>query len=434
MVNRVASETSKKIWLLIFVAIIVILGIIGGIYFWPQGFKEKAEVIKEIRSANLVERYQGYILLLGGDQNQAWYVYPGNKKRYYLGSSERGLQVMHRLERSVSSADLKNLPIADSGISGDSALQSRMSGYVLNESGRVWYISPQNQMRYYLNTEEDMTHLISRFGTAVSNADLKAIPLATSFPSKTSGTATQSTYEYKTISTKRGKFTIHLATLDLSSSNIEVITATAAKADCYNNCPAAALADFVKAHQGFAGIHGAYFCPPDYANCQSKINYYFYPFYETSTGFLVNAGEVKWLQGSILIFDQNNNYYFFVDGRDFVSMASFEKQYNTKIRALASNSPALISNGVNIVSSQKMDDKQRNTKGFRGGIGVKGKVVYLVIARAATVPDLASIMETLGVTTALNLDGGGSSALYWKGRYKVGPGRLLPTAIVFREK
>jgi len=65
---------------------------------------------------------------------------------------------------------------------------------------------------------------------------------------------------------------------------------------------------------------------------------------------------------------------------------------------------------------------------------VKGTVVYAVIARGATVPDLASVMEALGVTTALNLDGGGSSALFWNGAYKVGPGRLLPTAIIFKAK
>jgi len=36
----------------------------------------------------------------------------------------------------------------------------------------------------------------------------------------------------------------------------------------------------------------------------------------------------------------------------------------------------------------------------------------------------------LGVKYALNLDGGGSSALYLNGSYIVGPGRSLPNAVI----
>lgn len=239
-------------------------------------------------------------------------------------------------------------------------------------------------------------------------------------------------YERKTIKTKRGNFDIDLVTIDLGKKNIKILSDTAAGGDCKNNCPARPLRDYVLVRKAFAGMHGAYFCPPDYSWCQSKINYYFYPFYNTAGKFLVNSGEIKWLQGSILVFDENAKAYFFVDGREFKGLSQFETKYNTKIQALISNSPALIAQGKNIVSSQKMDNKQLATKGNRGGIGVKGKVVYLVIARVATVPDLAAIMEALQVDSGLNLDGGGSSALYWNGEYKVGPGRLLPTAILFR--
>lgn len=45
---------------------------------------------------------------------------------------------------------------------------------------------------------------------------------------------------------------------------------------------------------------------------------------------------------------------------------------------------------------------------------------------------MAYIFKALGVDYAMNLDGGGSTALYSNGAYNVGPGRLLPNAIVFR--
>ena len=43
------------------------------------------------------------------------------------------------------------------------------------------------------------------------------------------------------------------------------------------------------------------------------------------------------------------------------------------------------------------------------------------------------LLESLAVIIgllALNLDGGGTSAMYIGGAYRVGPGRLLPNAIV----
>lgn len=73
-------------------------------------------------------------------------------------------------------------------------------------------------------------------------------------------------------------------------------------------------------------------------------------------------------------------------------------------------------------------------KASRGGIGFNDSKYFLVIANGASVPDLGHIFKILGATHALNLDGGGTSALYYNGEYKVGPGRLLPNAIVFRSK
>ena len=45
--------------------------------------------------------------------------------------------------------------------------------------------------------------------------------------------------------------------------------------------------------------------------------------------------------------------------------------------------------------------------------------------------EFAYVFKTLGAKGALNLDTGGSTALYYNGRYVVGPGRQLPNAIIF---
>ncbi|MCU0680085.1 MAG: phosphodiester glycosidase family protein, partial [Planctomycetes bacterium] len=57
--------------------------------------------------------------------------------------------------------------------------------------------------------------------------------------------------------------------------------------------------------------------------------------------------------------------------------------------------------------------------------------LYLVIARQATVSDLADVMKAMQVDYAINLDGGYSSALIYNDEYMVGPGRNIPNAIIF---
>jgi len=242
-------------------------------------------------------------------------------------------------------------------------------------------------------------------------------------------------YEHKKIRTSSGEFVVDMITIDLSQPGVKIITDTASNGDCVTNCPAKSLKEFAQAHKAFAAIHGAYFCPPDYSFCKSKINSTFFTFLNSATGVVQNAGEVKWLKGSIYVFDTNNKPYFFPSAPDFKSLQKFESQYGVNVAALFSNAPALVDHGQNIVETTRpLEDKERRVKSLRGGIGVKGSMVYLVIAQKATVPDLAQIYTTLGVDSALNLDGGGSSAMFWNGKYVVGPGRSLPTAILFKQE
>lgn len=394
-------------------------------------------------AVTLRDRLKGQILLDVSGKGEGWYVYPKDGRRYFLGRPDDAFEIMRRLGVGISNADIGKIPSSDS-TSGGGVLAKRLSGMILlqvESKGEAWYVSPKDLKRYYLGRPADAFRVMSKLGLGVRSQDLEQIPSSASIMVPKTASVPASvpqegrSYERKKIVTSRGTFDTDIITIDLSLPGIRVESDTASDADCQKNCPAKPLAEYAGEYAGaFAAIHGAYFCPPDYADCKEKINYYFYPFYDTAKGAMINAGEVAWLQGAILVFDTENNAYLFPNGRDFVSLADFESKRGVKVRAVIGNSPALIHGGVNIVSSQSMDEKQRTTKGFRGGIGIKGKTVYLVIARAATVPDLASVFETLGAKEALNLDGGGSSALWWNGAYKIGPGRKLPTAIVFRQE
>ena len=209
--------------------------------------------------------------------------------------------------------------------------------------------------------------------------------------------------------------------IKLNLSQITVLTVSATGDNCDNNCPAQSLADYVTANQAFAGIHGTYFCPPDYASCQNKVNSYDFPVFDSNHKKWINAEKLFWNSRSMFTFRPGQ--------------ASFCPQANscdlTNLQGGIVNYPGLLHNGNLIVSADQLSANLASVRGTRGGIGTNGSQLFLVIARGVTVPELGQIMQHLGATNALNLDGGGSAALYYHG-YKVGPGRALPNAIVIR--
>ena len=63
-------------------------------------------------------------------------------------------------------------------------------------------------------------------------------------------------------------------------------------------------------------------------------------------------------------------------------------------------------------------------------MGNKGSTVYIGVIYNVTVAEMPYVLKALGMENALNLDSGGSTAL-WSGGYKAGPGRNIPNAVLF---
>ena len=78
-------------------------------------------------------------------------------------------------------------------------------------------------------------------------------------------------------------------------------------------------------------------------------------------------------------------------------------------------------------------DPKKGSKSGRGFVGAKGSTVYIGVVHSATVAEMGHVLKALGMDNAINLDGGGSTAL-WSGGYKVGPGRNLPNAVVLKKR
>ncbi|HSD98170.1 MAG TPA: phosphodiester glycosidase family protein, partial [Patescibacteria group bacterium] len=74
------------------------------------------------------------------------------------------------------------------------------------------------------------------------------------------------------------------------------------------------------------------------------------------------------------------------------------------------------------------------SKGPRGFVANKGNTVFIGDVYNATMSDAATVMKTMNMDNAMNLDEGGSTALMFNGSYIAGPGRNIPDAILFLHK
>src|SRR6185369_13345344 len=161
--------------------------------------------------------------------------------------------------------------------------------------------------------------------------------------------------------------------------------------------------------------------------CAGKTNTFHGPVYNSAAHVMVNASDMAIHQGPMIVAGTDGRLAYFHRTNDF--------QNAFPVAAALANYPSLVENGAVVVESEaRLAETNPTVKSVRGGIGFDEHFIYLVIAHNATVTDLAYIMQTVGAKNALNLDGGGSAALWYDGGYLVGPGRSLPNAIVFKTK
>lgn len=199
----------------------------------------------------------------------------------------------------------------------------------------------------------------------------------------------------------------------------QMITDTANDSDCSADCPKKPLADYINHFGGYAGIHGTYTCPSDYADCASKKDSFDFSVYNSRLNKWINEGNLGW-GGRSMIYQENSGKYVYRQNAGRVD----------GIRAAIVNYPGILNDGNITVEPSGLSAKQ-SSKGSKGGIGFNDSNIFLVVAYNVDMNDFAHIFKSLGAKYALNLDGGGSIALY-NGGYKAGPGRQLPNAVVFK--
>src|SRR5258708_589971 len=294
--------------------------------------------------------------------------------------------------------------------------QFRLAKQILTSEEREW-----------IEENKDATPSPSITPSPVSkiSATIKPTTIATISATPSYSSFTQmpgAGYHQGNVITAVGNFII--SCIGSAKGSTHVVTDSGNDSDCTNNCTVLPLDQYATRNGGFAAMNGMYFCPADYASCAGKTNSFDTLFFNSRVKTYINSANNVYSTIPFLVINADGTPRFIGQssawGRD------------TGIQAGTAGNPMLIQ-GTNIaVVDGNLDDKQRTVKSNRGAFVESGNTIYLCIIGGATIPDSAQVYKALKVDNAINIDGGGSSALWLNGRYIYGPGRSIPTAIIFK--
>ena len=122
---------------------------------------------------NLAQKLSGRILLQVQSAGEAWYIYPADERRYYLGRPADALAVMRRLGLGISETDFDKM-------SADKNLTARLKGKIIlrvQSAGQAYYVNPLNGEKYFLGRPADALAVMKKLALGITNVDLAQIPL-----------------------------------------------------------------------------------------------------------------------------------------------------------------------------------------------------------------------------------------------------------------
>ncbi|MEI6528948.1 MAG: C39 family peptidase [Candidatus Falkowbacteria bacterium] len=122
------------------------------------------------KASSVADQTSGLILLQVESHGEAWYVYPANNKRYYLGRPDDAFKIMKQMALGAKHDLIINTEI----------FPSRLSGMILLDvetNGEAYYIYPKNLKKYYLGRPDDAFRIMRELGLGITNENLSSIPL-----------------------------------------------------------------------------------------------------------------------------------------------------------------------------------------------------------------------------------------------------------------
>jgi hypothetical protein len=113
----------------------------------------------------------GRIFLQVQDKGQAWYIYPVDAKRYYLGRPDDAFSIMRQLGLGVSEKDFYAAAVRPP--------VNTLGRIILRvqDKGQAYYVDPLTGHLNYLGRPDDAYRVIRALGQGITNNDLNKIPL-----------------------------------------------------------------------------------------------------------------------------------------------------------------------------------------------------------------------------------------------------------------
>lgn len=144
---------------------IVFIFIIAILAAWPNFL---------LLADNLADRLVGRILLQVEENGEAWYLSPDNNMRYFLGRPEDAFNLMRE----------RGLGIKHDELTGylNNKFPVRLSGKILLDveaNGEAYYIYPGDFKGYFLGRPADAFGVMRDLGLGISNSDLETITAIT---------------------------------------------------------------------------------------------------------------------------------------------------------------------------------------------------------------------------------------------------------------
>lgn len=192
-----------------------------------------------------------------------------------------------------------------------------------------------------------------------------------------------------------------MITVDMNAVNCQIATAVMVGA---SKVPLATIA--VENYGVIGGINGGYFAGAK------------------PIGVLRRQGHTDnakfWPQRSAFGWNERGETIF-IDGKEVASISS-DRRFD-KYTEMLQAGPLLLKNGEYADNTEKIKENVLNMRHPRTIVGTDGKrVMWAVIdgrdnmhSVGTTIEETRKVCKWLGMTTALNLDGGGSSSLWWAG-------------------
>jgi hypothetical protein len=133
-----------------------------------KGFDPTAKARPQAIDDKFASRQAGNIFLQIENKGQAWYVYPDNRKRYFLGRPDDAFRVMRKLGLGTKHQTITRYRTYPDKLKGKILLD-------VEDKGKAYYINPKDAKAYYLGRPLDAFNLMRKLGIGISNDNLKKI-------------------------------------------------------------------------------------------------------------------------------------------------------------------------------------------------------------------------------------------------------------------